>query len=101
MKHSSKAKRRVRFTNRLWRERRRTGLSQQRVADLVGYHSPCEISRFERGERLPSLVMAMKLEIVYHTPVAFLFPDLYVRLREAIREKQEQLADRPCRRKRA
>ena len=66
------------------------------MADLVGYHTPSEISRFERGERLPSLVMALKLEIVYHTPVAFLFPDLYLRLRESIRAKQEELADASC-----
>src|SRR5713101_2328883 len=96
MKRSSKPKRRVRFTNRLWRQRRRVGLSQQRVADLVGYHTPSEISRFERGERLPSLVMALKLEIVYHTPVAFLFPDLYLRLRDGVRAKQEELEKRRC-----
>jgi transcriptional regulator with XRE-family HTH domain len=80
----------VRIPNRLWRQRRRAGLSQQQVAELVGYHTSGEISRFEHGERLPSLVMALKLEIVYHTPVAFLFPDLYLRLREGIRAKQTE-----------
>lgn len=86
----------MKFPNRLWRQRRRVGLSQQRVAELVGYHTSGEISRFERGERLPSLVMALKLEIVYHTPVAFLFPDLYLRLREGIQAKQEDCDPRPC-----
>ena len=97
MSRTSKRKGRVKFPNRLWRQRRRLGLSQQHVADLVGYHTPGEISRFERGERLPSLVMALKLEIVYQTPVAFLFPDLYLRLREAVMAKQEQAATGSCR----
>ena len=96
MSRTVKKRGRVRFPNRLWRQRHRAGLSQQDVADLVGYHTPGEISRFERGERLPSLVMALKLEIVYHTPVAFIFPDLYLRLREAIRAKQEEHETRPC-----
>ncbi|MGH9657470.1 MAG: hypothetical protein ACRD96_02940, partial [Bryobacteraceae bacterium] len=66
---------------------------------LVGYHTACEISRFERGERLPSLVMALKLEVVYQTPVAFLFPELYVRLRDVIQAKDEEIADAGCRRR--
>jgi transcriptional regulator with XRE-family HTH domain len=80
---------RAKYPNRLWRYRRRLGLSQQDVADLIGYLTPSDISKFEHGERLPSLVMALKLEIVYRVPVAFLFPDLYVRLRELIRVKEE------------
>ena len=99
MSRRSKCKKPARIPNRLWRQRHRAGLSQQRVADLVGYHTPGEISRFERGERLPSLVMALKLEIVYHTPVAFLFPDLYLRLREGIRAKQDELLAESCPRK--
>jgi transcriptional regulator with XRE-family HTH domain len=78
----------VRFCNQLWRYRRRSGLSQQAVAALAGYLGPSDISRFERGERLPSLVMALKLEIIYQAPVAFLYQDLYLRLRAGVAEKR-------------
>jgi transcriptional regulator with XRE-family HTH domain len=98
MPRTSSSRRNARFPNRLWRQRRRLGFSQQHVATLVGYHTPGEISRFEHGERLPSLVMALKLEIVYQTPVAFLFPDLYLRLREGIRAKQAECVTEPSRR---
>ena len=96
-KGTSKSKARGRWPNRLWRYRRRMSFSQQRVANLAGYLTPSDISRFERGERLPSLIMALKLEIIYRVPVAFLFPDLYVRLRQAIRAKEEQSQGRACR----
>ena len=97
MKRTLKSKGRVKFPNRLWRYRRRMGFSQQRVAELAGYLSPSDISRFERGERPPSLLMALKLEIIYRVPVAFLFPDLYLRLRQTIRAKEERSRGRACR----
>lgn len=94
MKRLLKRRSRVRFPNRLWRYRRRMGFSQQKVAELAGYLSPSDISRFEHGERLPSLLMALKLEIIYRTPVAFLYQDLYLRLRNDIREKEERRSAR-------
>ena len=39
----------------------------------------------------PSLINALKLEIVYRTPVAFLFGDLYEGLKKEIREREEKL----------
>jgi transcriptional regulator with XRE-family HTH domain len=90
---------RTNYPNRLWRYRRRIGLSQQQVASIAGYLAPSDISRFERGERIPSLVMALKLEIIYRVPIAFLYQDLYLRLREEIRAKEEEEQHRPrCRR---
>ena len=38
---------------------------------------------------------ALKLEILYGAPVAFLFTDLYVGLRAKIRDRQEELRNRP------
>jgi transcriptional regulator with XRE-family HTH domain len=73
------------------------GLSQELVGELSGYLTGTDISRLEHGERLPSLILALKLEIIYRVPVAFLYPDLYLRLREIIREKEERRAVRECR----
>lgn len=77
--------------NQLWKYRQRMGFTQQQVASLVGYVSQADISNFERGRKLPSLRMALRLEIVYRTPVAFLYPDLYARLKTALRAKEERL----------
>jgi transcriptional regulator with XRE-family HTH domain len=98
MKRTSQWRAPGRVPNRLWRYRRRMGFSQEQVAELAGYLAPSDISRFERGERLPSLIMALKLEIIYRAPVGFLYQDLYLRLRDAIREKEERRSARECRR---
>ena len=92
-----RARKHTRFPNSLWRYRRRGGLSQEEVAKLSGYLTSSDISRFERGERLPSLLMALKLEIIYRTPVAFLYQDLYLRLRDVIRTREAELRGRKCR----
>jgi transcriptional regulator with XRE-family HTH domain len=67
-------------------------LSQEVVGELAGYLTGADISRLEHGERLPSLILALKLEIIYRVPIAFLYPDLYLRLREVIRDKEERRA---------
>ncbi len=66
------------------------GLSRKAVARLLGYKKATPVIRFEKGERLPSLTKALQLEIIYRIPVAFLYPDLYVSLRDEIRAAEER-----------
>ena len=67
------------------------GLSQKRVARALGLRRSSVLSRYEHGIRVPGLVNALKLEIVYRTPVAFLFGDLYRELKGEIRKREEKL----------
>lgn len=62
------------------------GFTQWQVAALLGYLTRNDLSHYERGQRVPSLVTALKFEIVYRVPVAFLFADLNARLRRTARE---------------
>jgi transcriptional regulator with XRE-family HTH domain len=80
-----------RTPNRLWKYRKRMGFSQRQVAAIMGYLSPADISRCEHGRKVPSLVTALKFEIVYRVPVAFLFPELYHRLKDQLRAREERL----------
>src|SRR5262245_36818708 len=91
MSKVTKARRRTRIPNRLWSYRKRMGFTQRQVAELTGYHSRRDIGHFERGLRFPSLHSALKLEIVYRVPVAFLFPELYLRLKEKLRAREDEL----------
>lgn len=91
MTRTRKRSRGAKYPNRLWRYRRRMGFSQPEVAGLMGYLTPTDLSKFEKGERVPSLVTALKLEIVYRVPLSFLYQDLYLRLRDQLREKEERL----------
>ena len=78
-----------RVGNCLWKYRKRMGFSQRQAAAVLPYVSQPFLSRLERGVRLPSLITALKLEIVYRVPVAFLFPEHYRRLKATIRQKEE------------
>ena len=67
------------------------GFSQKRVACALGLKRTSVLSRYEHGTRIPGLINALKLEIIYRTPVAFLFSDLYLELKDEIRKKEEQI----------
>ena len=67
------------------------GLSQKRAAYFMGLKRTNDLSRYEHGVKLPGLINALKLEIVYRTPVAFLFGDLYERLKKEIRKREDKL----------
>ena len=57
----------------------------------MGQKRTNDISRYEHGVKLPGLINALKLEIVYRTPVAFLFGDLYKELKKEIRKREERV----------
>ncbi len=67
------------------------GFSQKQVALLLGHRNIAMLSRYERGRALPPLLTALRLEITYRAPVAFLFLELYRQLREEIRAQEERL----------
>ena len=74
----------TKINNRLWQARQRAGLEQKQVARLLGHKNCDQLSRYERGARLPSLRIALKLEIIYRTPVSNLFPEHYQQYRAEI-----------------
>ncbi len=63
---------RTRFKNRLAMFRRRMFLERKQVANLLGHKTVDQISRYERGLKMPSLATAMKLEAIYSTPIAMM-----------------------------
>ena len=71
-------------TNCLRLYRRKNGLSQKRAAYFMGLKTTSSLSHYENGRKIPGLVNALKLEIVLHTPVAFLFRQLSGNLKEEI-----------------
>lgn len=79
--------------NNLVLYRRRMGFTQKQVALLLGHKDASMISHYEHGRALPPLTVALKLEIVYRAPVAFLFPAMYEEWKQQIRHKEESFAD--------
>jgi transcriptional regulator with XRE-family HTH domain len=76
------------------------GFTQGQAAAILGYLPATSLSQYERGRKLPNLLTALKLEIVYRVPVSFLFPEVYAELKTELREREERLRadwDRRCR----
>ena len=68
------------------------GYSQRRVAHLLGHKSHAALSLYEHGRVMPTLITALRLEIILRTPVAFLFPNLHDGLKKEIRAEEERQA---------
>lgn len=76
----------IKIHNRLWLARKRRGLGQKQVAFLID-KTIDEISRYERGVRLPELATALAIEVVYGAPLRVLFKDLYQQVLEEVNER--------------
>ena len=79
--------------NRLLLIRKKIGLGQKQVAVLLGHKTIDQISRYERGVRMPSLKTALKLQIIYHLPINFLFQGHFNKFLEEIETKSKTSGD--------
>ncbi|OLE55413.1 MAG: hypothetical protein AUG51_02850 [Acidobacteria bacterium 13_1_20CM_3_53_8] len=73
--------------NRLWFARKRSGLQQKQIAALLNHQTVDQVSRYEKGLRIPNLETALCLEIIFGIPIRVLLPDLYKQLEDDIRQK--------------
>jgi transcriptional regulator with XRE-family HTH domain len=79
--------------NRLDIYRRRMKFSRRHVARLLGHTNSSVWSRYERGERVPSLANALRLGIILRVPIEFLFYSLHDEFRNQIRTEEERIAE--------
>src|SRR5713101_6341914 len=83
--------------NNLWLARKRLGWSQKWVAALLGRRSVSVISEYEHGVKTPPLPIALKLQLIYQTPLGELFPALQSLVSSevvGVREKRPYIAER-------
>lgn len=75
--------------NRLWLARKRRSLRQKQVAYLLNHYTADQVSRYEKGTRMPTLETALMLEIIYGVPLRVLFKEQYEELQIEVRRKIE------------
>jgi transcriptional regulator with XRE-family HTH domain len=69
--------------------RKRTGLTQEDVAFLLGVNSGTKLSHYERLHRTPSLRTAFALEVIFGKPPKKLLPGAYAKVElETIKRAQ-------------
>lgn len=59
--------------NQIRRYRTKRYLRQRDVAKLLGLKQACDIYRWETGQKVPTLMNALKLSAALHCPVELLF----------------------------
>lgn len=82
------------LSNYLKMYRKRSGLSQDELALLLGCTSGSKISRYERSCRVPSLDTVIALEVVFGEPARELFGGRYERVRRDVRRRAQRLSRR-------
>lgn len=81
-----------RLHNYLRTYRKRTGLSQDEVAFLLGCRHGTKVSRYERSTRQPVLETALAYEVVFGAPVNALFAGRFEEIKTVIRRRARVLA---------
>ena len=71
--------------------RKRSALSQEEVAYLLGTQSGAKVCRYERFSREPGLQTALAYEAIFQRPVAELFPGLYEKVRMEVSARAKNL----------
>src|SRR5260370_16388922 len=77
--------------NYLRSHRRKSGLTQRQLGQLLGYQNEVQISRHERSEAVPLLVSAFGYQVIFRVSIPALFPGVYEDVRELIEERLGQL----------
>jgi len=77
-------------SNRLSLARKRLGYEQKQVVKLLGYKATPPFSRYETGQKIPSLRVALKLSILYRLPIRVLFGTYYDECRRELNNRYER-----------
>ena len=72
--------------------RRRSGLSQDEVASLLGAGSGTLVSRYERGRRRPNFETALAYQAIFGVPARELFGGIFESVEREVRKRAHRLA---------
>jgi DNA-binding XRE family transcriptional regulator len=71
--------------------RRKSGLTQRQLAQVLGSVTRNQVSRHERSVAAPSLIAALGYQTVFHEPISDIFPGLYHTVAAGVEERLEEL----------
>jgi transcriptional regulator with XRE-family HTH domain len=77
--------------NYLRAHRKRSGLSQQEVAAILGCGDAAAVSRYEWTHSLPPLPIALAFEVVFMVPVSQLFSGLHEAVGHSVEQRLSDL----------
>lgn len=74
--------------NRLRKFRKQMGFTQMEVAIMLGYKCTSQLSRWEEGLAMPSIINLFKLSVIYGRLPTDLYLDLYLNLKQVLAAKR-------------
>lgn len=74
--------------------RKKSGLSQSELAEVLGLISEWRISEHERSITIPRLLTAISYEIIFNVPISKLFPGVYETVRGNVESRLAELEAR-------
>ena len=80
-----------RLPNYLRAQRRKSGLSQNEVAFLLGRINGAQVSRYEKRRTLPSVETALACEVIFGIPVAELFAGVRDSIGKDVAKRRQEL----------
>jgi|SRR3954468_7455249 len=83
-----------RHLNLLRAHRKRSALSQDEIAFLLGAQNGSKVCRYEQMMREPKLKTALAYEAIFNCPVADLFPGLFAKVKAAVQARAKTLVKR-------
>ncbi len=83
--------------NLLLKYRKRSALSQEEVAFLLGVQSGAKVCRYERFLREPGLQTALAFEAIFGCPISELFPNLFAKAQKEVRARAKKLEQKAFR----
>ncbi len=83
-----------RLENYLRTNRKQSGLTQHEVAFLLGCETSAQISRYEKGRRLPPLETALACEEIFGVPLAELFAGMRQSVGKDVAKRRLELKSR-------
>jgi len=67
--------------------RKKSGLTQQELAQILGSATATQVSRHERSVTPPGLLIAFGYQAVFRKPVSDIFPGLYYAVESGVEER--------------
>lgn len=75
--------------NRLRKYRKQMGYDQKYVAHILGHKCTSQLSRWEEGLAMPSVINLLKLSIIYGRLPSDLYFDTYLELKDKLQKKKK------------
>jgi transcriptional regulator with XRE-family HTH domain len=77
--------------NRIRRHRKKSGLTQEELARILGYADDGAVSRHEQSMTVPPLLIAIAYQAVFQVPISDLFPGIQSAVEQAVARRLVEL----------